>query len=605
MLNNKSIYTIDKILTTVGFIFVLIASIIIAITPPASKYEVSIYTVYPAYFWVFVGTGIILGVVVLVRNAFTSDRPSHGWAFLGLGMIMIFNLIIMLLPVFRGYYVSDLYDEIGHIGMIKDIVLTGHIGASNFYPVPHILTLQISSITGSDYLLVYKFILPLFYIVFILGLFLLARELSQRLRVTFLVMAFASPMLFTYFNYLFLPTQMSLYLLPMVLFLLFKHIAKSNLQYSILFFILLFMLPFLHPMGSLFSVVIFLILGISSLIVKFRMRRNLETDNQQLIDRHIILPSTAILFILFFNWFSRSSDFNFYIQNFIASFEAGASPMQSMINRQAEVNFALFYLVKMVVLNYGQAILFSLLTAIGVAIVFRKLLLKNSVPRVAEISFSLIFLFFGSFYFATLLLDFMTTGRSIRIFCWALTASFILNGLVFFDIIDKFKKLLRIACISIVILIIGISAVNGLFNVYESPIIRMANLQATKANIDGMDWLLINRGTAHDTASIDSLKYLEPGYIQFGWDSNPYPQTALDFVPDYFGYDKYGSIKDAVNTDTYIPINQRDREIIKYSPDSVPFTLNNLNQLQNDPGVKRIYFNGDLEILEVLSPANE
>lgn len=359
-------------------------------------------------------------------------------------------------------------------------------------------------------------------------------------------------------------------------------------------------------MGAIFLVIIFLILGISSLIVKFRMRRNLETNNLQLIDWRIIFPSIAILFILFFNWFSRFGDFDFYIHNFISSLgnNGGSSEIQSIINRQGEVHFSLFYLIKMIMLNYGQDILFSVLAVMAIIIVFRKLFLKNSVPRVAEISFSLIFLFFSVFYLATLLLDFMTTGRSIRIFCWALTASIILNGLVFFDVIDKLKKLLRVVCISIVIIIIGISSINGVFNIYESPIIRDANLQATRNCIDGLEWLLINRGPDHDTASIDSLKYLEPGYIQFGWDSNPYPLIALRYVPDYFGYDKHSSMKEDFNTDTYIVINQKDRETIKYDPDAVAFTLNNLNQLENDPGVKRIYFNGDREILEVLSSAN-
>ncbi|MDD1775203.1 MAG: hypothetical protein LUQ24_06715 [Methanobacterium sp.] len=606
VINNKSIY-IDKILIIIGFIFILLALIIIAVTPPASKYEISVYWACPIYFWWLIIASIILGIIVLLQNAFRSEKLTPGWFFLVFAMIILSNLIIILLPVLRGYYVTDIYDELGHLGMIQDIAVNGRIGQSNFYPIPHILTFIITSITDTNYLLTYKFIFPLFYIFYILGIFLLGREISNNSGIVFLIIAFAAPPIFTYFNYLFLPTQMCLYLLPMILFLLLKHLARTNISYSLLFFILLLVLPFLHPMGSLFIVGIFIILGISSSIFNWHQRRNEELSIARKIKWSTIASISMILFIAFFTWFSKFGDFNFYIQQITDSLSGstGPSEINLILERQQQDNpFTIFQIARMVFLNYGQDILFALIASLACLWVLKQLFSKNESIEVGDIYFSLLFLVFSIFYAATLAANFTTTGRSIRIFCWALTAAIFLNGIVFFKFVNPFNMIFKNICIGLLVIILSFSTIFGVFNVFHSPLIRGANIQATEANIDGMQWLFINRDTNIDIASIDSLKYLSPPYLLYGYEASPYLLNELETIPDYFGYDQYDSMIETVNQDTYLAINQRDRDLIKFVPDYGNYSIANFDQIQNDPGVKRIYYNGDTEIMEVSSSAN-
>ena len=332
--------------------------------------------------------------------------------------------------------------------------------------------------------------------------------------------------------------------------------------------------------------------------------------NHQITWRASLLLA-LIAFIPFFAWFSIFSDFTFYVNRIAEAMQnnAGTSELQKIFQQQQTVQITFYQMAKMILLNYGQDIIFSVLASIATIILLKRLLSKNNIPRIEDVFFMLIFVSFSLFYAATLAANFTTTGRSIRIFCWALMASILLNGIFFFEIIDKLKKSLKTISASLLVIFIGMSTIFGVFNVYHSPLIRMANLQATEANLAGMEWYLLNKANAN-TISINLLKYSAPGYLLFGYDSpNPYKKGlgSLKSAPNYFGYDKYNSLSDAVEEDAYLVISKMDRDMIMnvHDPDFDGFSFNNFYQLENDRGVKRIYFNGDAEIMEVTSSAYE
>ncbi|MCK4733231.1 MAG: DUF1616 domain-containing protein, partial [Methanophagales archaeon] len=105
-----------KIVAIIAFIFIISALTIIAKTPPASGYEISIYAAYPWYFWFLLVGAISCGITILVHQAF-AEQKSNWWS-IGLSIIIFTNLIIILLPIFRGYFISSGGDEITHLGMI-------------------------------------------------------------------------------------------------------------------------------------------------------------------------------------------------------------------------------------------------------------------------------------------------------------------------------------------------------------------------------------------------------------------------------------------------------------------------------------------------------
>jgi len=591
---------VDKVLTVIAFGFITMVLSIIAVTPPASGYEISIYRAYPSYFWFFLIGAIACGIIILVRQAFT-EKISCWWA-AGLSAILFANLIIILLPIFRGYFISDLADEVSHLGWIKDIALTGQIGNSDVYPISHILSYQLSSVCGLDSRLVIKLIPSIFYLIYMAGLYLLAKEICKKFGQVLLVMAFGSVLLFTYFNYLFLPTQFSLFLVPLILFLFFRRSSSPNLSYTTIYILSLLSMPFLHPLGSLFLVIIFLLLALSILIYRFTTKKYSIEGRAIPYSLSSALTSGLIVFIIFSIWFRRFPLFHASIAkayNWLVHGH-GIPPVEMMAISWDIAGFDIMQFIDLLFKNYGHDLLFSLLSLVAIFIVLRKLFLQRNLLTMEEIFFSQLFLGFSLIYLSTLLGAFISTGRSIRIFCWSLMASTLLNGMVLHEWIYKLRHKSATICAGLLAFIIIIAAYIGVFSVYYSPRIKGADLQVTMMDWSSMEWFFKYKN-ADPTMYFDQLPWRAPHFI-YGRDALK-PETVGTFceVPEHLGYGENESLANSLNSDSYMVISERDRvSKAQLWPDIGRYTLGDLNRVNYDPGVSKIYSNGGLDTYQVL-----
>ena len=588
-----------KIIGIIGFIFIILVLITIITTPPASGYEISIYDAYPWYFWFFICISITCGILILTHQAFVQEK-SRWWS-MGIFIIIFANLIIILLPIFRGYFISDLADEVSHLGMIKDIVLTGHAGNSNYYPVSHILSSELSYICGLNSRFVIKIIPTIFYLIYMIGLYLFARAIGKKFGQVLLVMAFGSVLLFTYFNYLFLPTHLFLCLIPPLLMLFYKKITSCSLGYATIFVIMLLPMPFIHPLGSLFLVILFLIFGVSILIHHFLVRWAHAQSTTILHSPTIVIAPALIVFIIFFMWFSYFAIFESTVRQAYEWFiyGHGTPPIETMSEQLQRANFGFYDFIDLLIKTYGHDVLFVLLSLIAVFIILRKVFSSKSSLKVEEILFSLVFSAFSLFYISTLVGSFISTGRSLRIFCWALMASTILNGIVFHEQISRLRDKKFKACVGILTIIIILSAIIGIFSVYHSPHIKQANLQVTKMDWNGMEWFF-NYKNPDTTIYINQLPY-RASHAIFGFDA-PKPETrgAFSLAIPHFGYNGNETLAHSYNSDVYLVITGRDKAFYtKLWPKLGRFILNDFDRVDLDSAVNKIYFNGELEIWKI------
>jgi hypothetical protein len=587
---------IEKILAALGSVLILLALSILAFTPEASGYEPSIYNAYPNYFWVIIILSLMCGILILIHKAFTDDKQHSQWYLAGIFILIATNLIVITLPISRGYFISDFADEVSHLGMIKDILLNGHVGVNNFYPISHILTSQINLLTGLDVRFVIKIMPAIFYLIYLAGLFLLARQTSKNIRVTILVMGFGTPLLFTFYTNLFLPTQFCLYVMPMLLYLFFRCNENHILNRIILFYLFLSMVPFLHPLGAILIVAIFILLGIAEMTRYLGLKKNGGEQIDRSFAWGVIWPPAVILFILFFGWFSNFSFFKFVLSQF---FSGGASPLDDMVQQGATARITLLDFVRLLFNNNGQDLLMLFLALIAAGIVARKFFLKSNAAKNEELFFSYLFLAFSLLYLASILVNFTGTGTDIRILCWSLVACVLLNGIVFYEWIGKLKRGMKnLAVVGLAVVIIAMSSI-AIFNVYFSPFIKRTSLQGTMASMSGMQWFIENKGT-ENTFYFGPLVPRAASYL-YGWDS-PKPDNLGSFnnIPSHFGYNadkpKPGELTQVV----YLVVNRSDLEGKKLFPDVGIYTMDELDQLRANPGVNRIYFNGDADIMEVL-----
>lgn len=592
---------VDKLLTVIAFVFILLALIILAITPAATGYEISVYGAYSPYFWFLICSSIACGILILVHHAFASEQRSKWWA-ASLFIVVFANLIVILLPMFRGYFISSLGDEVTHLGQIKDIALTGHAGVSDVYPISHILAFQLCSICGLDSRLVIKILPSIFYLIYMAGLFILIRAISKEPRQVMLVMAFGSVLLFTYFNYLFLPTQLFLFLVPLILFLFFRKNSSRSLSYATIFIITLLLMPFLHPLGSVLLVGIFLIFELSVLIHRSWLAKRSYTQKPAIsYSLGTALAPAAIVFMIFFSWFSNFALFRYKL---IQAYEwfvhgYGTPPVETMMEQWQMADFTILGFIDLFIKCYGHDLLFSLLSLIAIFIILRKAFSSRTSLKIEETFFPLLFLIFSLFYLSTLLGAFISLGRSIRVFCWPLVASTVLNGMVFHERISKLRDNRFKICVCLLTIIIIVAAIIGIFSVYPSPHKREWGLQVTRMDWGGMEWFF-NHKNDNGTIYFEQLIYRAPHFI-YGFDT-PKPKSvgAFYLVPPHLGYDKNESIADSFDFNAYLVTSERVRAIkTQLWPDVGRFTLNELNRLNFDPGVSMIYSNGQLAIWEI------
>src|SRR5438046_2840109 len=151
-------------LATSIVIFCVAGGALVAHRSPATKYEVSIYSAVSPIFWVLVmvavGTSFLLCLAETIRRKGYDKWP---WG----PLLSIPSMaLIQLLPLIRGYYLYGRNDVLTYIGTTIDLRSSGHLAADNFYPLLHMMSVEVSLLASSSLATDFELILPLLYLVF-------------------------------------------------------------------------------------------------------------------------------------------------------------------------------------------------------------------------------------------------------------------------------------------------------------------------------------------------------------------------------------------------------------------------------------------------------
>ena len=114
----------------------LFSVLIIAATPPATGYELSMYGAYPEFLWVLISINIFFSIYTIIRS---SDNQSNN-LYYGYFSILLIETIIVFLPIIRGYFsmsrgAGDMYH---HMFVASQILNSGYLPLTDYYPVMHI-----------------------------------------------------------------------------------------------------------------------------------------------------------------------------------------------------------------------------------------------------------------------------------------------------------------------------------------------------------------------------------------------------------------------------------------------------------------------------------
>ena len=611
----------DRIIKTVAiiaFIFIILALTIIAKTPPASGYELSIYDAYPWYFWVFICINITCGILILMHQAFAEQKSN--WWLIGLCIVIFSNALFLGLPSFRGYAIYPMGDALSHLGWMKDIVTMGHIGKSNFYPIIHLLGVSLLEITGLSRGAVTNLLFVFWSIMYLLNIYLLSTVVANRRGQVLLITVFACPLVFSHFHTLIHPSILSLFMIPLMLYFYHRRekLTSGQIENTIILILLAFAITYTHPVTCLFAIALFLVFILSRILYRqIAKRKQFALSRTMSIGGNYNIP--LIMFIVFFMWYFSYAAIQGTFRR-VHEFLVYGSEVSLFVDQTSQLAMAELstsQTIELFIYRYGAISLYLLISVIAVIIVLKWSLSKKAELEPMDFTY-------GTQFIVALLVSafslFALTGEfdPVRISRFFLVMTPIISGLVIYRFIDNIDKTSqkvintnrlkhrREVAISLTTVLILAVVILSIFNVYGSPRVVRGNWQVSEMVIAGTEWF----SNCHDidvvtaTAGVGVTRFED---LTFG---RAYPYTdrvKLDreAIPSHFGYDGNISVAETFDFENrYLLTCEAGRVAIKAIPESArpkahQYTEEDFAKLTADPAVAQIYANGEFEVWRV------
>lgn len=574
--------TVFKAVGFLGLFFLLAVVMMINIVPPASGYEISLYGVYPWYFWTALILTIFSGQIIILGSAVYGDENDRSWAF-GVTLILLSNSVLLSMPYIRGYPIYGRGDVLTHLGFVRD---TAEIGiAGNIYPLLHISVQSLSHATGLPTSAVINFFPIIMSFVFFGGLTYLVISLFKREHGLFCLAFITIPFVGGAHSTA-VPFSLSVLFVPFVLYLLFKEQQTNAISIRVAFVLALVGLVLYHPLTAIM------------LMIAFGMYVTIKRTDPFRTEWPGPTMVASLTTVIFAAWYLRFTGivrrFEIVTERILGSSE-GETDLEGYAGTVDAYSPAFIDLVEVTVIRYGVEVLLFGLAAVFVVYSAYQWIRKGSRLTLSLLFFSCVFLLFTGLSVAFLVNDFLVGwGRPLaigKIFATILAAS------VFYrfwnsNSLRSWRPVVSLSLIT-VLLILSVLVV---FSVFPTLTATQHNHQVTEMEIDGMEWMLENRNVdiPMDVHRFNQYRFehLHNGTLN---------ETVRQYntrPPDHFGYDSSDAIGESYEQDSYLVINRLGEETY---PKQFPgyeeywrFTPADFDQLEQDRSVSRIYDNGEV-----------
>lgn len=605
-----------KVLSILSTLYIISILSIIAKFQVVDGYEISIYNVYPTYFWLLI-IGLFLFGIFYCLHVILNKEVLNGY-FLAIPIItIIFTLfILILLPFIRGYAIFGRGDVLSHIGLMKDILNTGHF-YDNWYPILHILGSQFSMITTINIEIVSLIFPAIFYLCYIIGIFYMGKELfGQKIgSVIFLISLIP---LFGPSTTFFAPGTFGLFLLPFFTYIFLK--SMKDKRYSFLFIISI--LPFIifHPLRGLFFIAI-----ITTILFTVKLFDNLNknpseksSNSSVQIQRNfwrglriskrfypfnksynglrliflsiIIWTSWYILYDI--NYRTIKSIEGLILQIFESNYQVYGDIIQ-------DFSPPLFYVLRVGILSLG---LFGIMTILALFFIFisQKKDFRNRFET--KMQMTLMILLFSFFSVITVLFFYMgSPGGYGRYLSYVIIFSTFLVGLLFYLINTNIKSIINKYHISkFIYFLFAIMVVLSIFSFYDSPLRGTDNQQVTHMELIGMGWIFESRNDSiliEEIAGLNQRRFFDTiyGLSEVDTGIRKYDMT----ITPHFGYDNNDTLGCQYDSDVYLVISEINRvhyqEVYPDWEEAQFFNNKDFEKLEFDKTVNKIYNNNEFD----------
>lgn len=583
-----------KIAAIVSFLLILVAIVQTMGVPPATTYDISIYDALPAGFWICILAALFISHFAILI-AVISKEEGGSWAS-GFLAIIVANCVLLSVPLIRGYFIYGAQDEASHIGWVKDVLITGNIGQTDYYPLMHIHGAIINLLSNIPLSLMIIITPVLFSLFFILAFHLLSREVFVHKGEVLLATMFSSIMIFQWIQYSYAPYSQSFLLIPFGIYLLLKGNRSNNkLSFNVLLILVIILLAFFHPLTSLVMIGILALVDICPQLIR-RSSRFIARRTEWMSTRVFILMAAVV--------FSLWSAYTYALVNNVTKIflfvmgESLSTDFQFYSNLVSISSPDLSTLVTLFMDRYGQAIILSIMAFIAIAYILyiRK---KNSGRElnihvlVAMVGF-IFFIVAGTMFFVLPI-----TFIFMRIVNVALIFSLLLVPFVLYRFLSNPKRIFSKVVTLLVCLCIISLLYFSTFNLLPSPKIKEVGNQVELSSYVGMSAYFhhCDRNVPVWEIGPYQVRYLA---LMYGMNVKEQYPTNLVERYDHFGYDNNQSISIPYSQSFYLYIDDSGRA---FYPSIYPqfssewkLTPTDFSRLKTvDPGANLVYNDGNFE----------
>jgi hypothetical protein len=583
--------TDDRWLAAGGFALVLVLTVILALTPEANGYEMSIYDAYPWYFWLLAGLAMLVGTVVIVRSA---SAETTDWVY-GLLLVLTVVGLLLFLPYFRGYTMFGRADVLSHVGFIRDIQATESVGQENIYPNFHLLVLSLAYTTGVEAQTILMSITGIGSLFSILAFVALVSSVFDRQRAllsvpfsTVLIAGQSAPYVF------------SIMLVPFVLFLFVKERRTRALHVRAALAVSLFALVIYHPITTLFLVLILTVYGVARTLYE----RGVLTNRDRVTAPVGTMPLTQLVVAVFSVWYLDFAKilerFGIVFQNLSAPGGDGSS-VATYSSTVSQYTPALVDIVRIAALRYGQS---AILLAVGglYSLVFLAAALRDrATGTVFQSTFvgalGLFTALSGVFFVFDLIVSF---GRPL---VYAELFAALLAGSFFYALAERTgsRRTVHVVLYVTVALVLATSTMG----LYTSPSTIGQNQQVTDAELEGTEWYLEHREDGPDLTEfgIETYRYRDAVFGRYTYEDDKVVTSDTDRIPRHFGYTGNETLGASYDRDKYMVITKTGRNFYEsIYPDYREFWKyeeQDFERLPRDRTVSAVYDNGEYDVYRV------
>ena len=597
----KLIFLISIELLLVYLIYIL------KTTPGASGYEASVYAMYPDTFWLIYFIIYLFSISIVIYTIFI--KYDHLSFYSSLINLLILNLIILLLPLFRDYYSINFGDSTNHLARICDILFNNNIGEHgsplmNVYPITHILSTIIILFTEIKLEIIGQIIPICYYFIFVLFVYLSGKILYKNNKKSILLLLFLLvPILHSYQYY---QSQMFFNFIPILLYVFIKEITSMNKSNSFrcIIVILILVFPLMHPASSILLMILFTIICIAGYCT--------DTKNFTLTLKSY--KTTPLLFIVIWLFWTSSlkhqlcSWIHFYL-NWILSISESYDYYDYYATSLHKAQLSIIDAIHLYIKIFGPMhLLFGMAFVISLYTIYKWAKKKDTDNKLNTI-LSLIFLIYITLYVISF---FKTTGYlGARIHPYVLLISILVNANYLFNLVNTSKtKIKKIVSLILIIILLFSMTYIASFSLYDSPFVKKGPNYCTHMAVDGMTWLLQTR---NDDLSIEELGYMQDliATFIFGYRErwlkpnlkNLRTHHHSSIIPKHFNYTKESLLAKSIKKDCYLYIDKKKEcvsvNIYPEYEDRWLFTPDDFKKLEYDKSIDKIYHNNEIRIFYV------